>query len=191
MQGGGGLNPFGDMGALMENVKKVRPCMELWYMRVPLVKGERGSAACHAACTWQYGLTDDKAPSRTSGYLQGANAAVLGRATTPCSFRARQWLGGMLSIRMYLPAQAQQLVQVEAAKAQEELANTTIEGYSSDETVRDNALRARKPDPLLAHACLNGVFSAGYEETMPPHFQLDVGNGPQLCAACREPSPRF
>ncbi len=27
MQGGGGLNPFGDMGALMENVKKVRQPM--------------------------------------------------------------------------------------------------------------------------------------------------------------------
>ena len=33
-------------------------------------------------------------------------------------------------------AQAQQLVQVEAAKVQEELANTTVEGFSSDETVR-------------------------------------------------------
>ena len=32
--------------------------------------------------------------------------------------------------------QAQQLVQVEAAKVQEELANTVVEGFSSDETVR-------------------------------------------------------
>jgi DNA-binding protein YbaB len=43
---------------------------------------------------------------------------------------------------MCSPAQAQQLVQVEAAKAQEELANTVIEGYSSDETVR---LQANTP----------------------------------------------
>ena len=31
---------------------------------------------------------------------------------------------------------AQQLVQVEAAKVQEELANSNFEGYSNDETVR-------------------------------------------------------
>ncbi len=45
-------------------------------------------------------------------------------------------MSGVLSAGGYLVAQAQQLVQVEAAKAQEELANTVIEGYSSDETVR-------------------------------------------------------
>ena len=38
--------------------------------------------------------------------------------------------------RRPLAPQAQQLVQVEAAKVQEELANTVVEGFSSDETVR-------------------------------------------------------
>ena len=48
----------------------------------------------------------------------------------------QQRVNGVLSASGYVLAQAQQLVQVEAAKAQEELANTVIEGYSSDETVR-------------------------------------------------------
>lgn len=46
--------------------------------------------------------------------------------------------------------QAQQLVQVEAAKVQEELAALTVEGYSSDETVRPRFL-------LPASALLHGT----------------------------------
>lgn len=46
-----------------------------------------------------------------------------------------------------LVPQAQQLVQVEAAKVQEELANTVVEGFSSDETVRPAPLPAAAAAP--------------------------------------------
>ena len=52
-----------------------------------------------------------------------------------------------------LSLQAQQLVQVEAAKVQEELANTVVEGFSSDETVRPAPWRASKRSLARSLAC--------------------------------------